>query len=96
MFKLRAWALSSVERIEESVESYLMPTSVTSTRNKWVLEILSWSIYKIVRKEVYNTIWKSKVSKNQSKHTVVQRKKELYNIKYYYTSFESLGLVSLN
>ena len=43
MFKLRAWALSSVERIEESIESYLMPIFVTSARNKWVLEILSWS-----------------------------------------------------
>ena len=71
MFKLRAWALNSVERIKESIESYLMPISVTSARNKWVLEILSWSTYKIVRKEVYNTIWKSKVSKNQSNHTVV-------------------------
>ena len=73
-----------------------MPISITSTRNKWVLEILSWSTYKIVRKEVYNTIWKSKVSKNQSKHTVVQKEKELDNIKYYYTSFKSLGLASLN
>jgi len=96
VFKLRAWALSSVWIIGESVEPYLMSISVTSTRKQWVLEILSWSTYKIVRKEVYNTIWKSKVSKNQIKHTVVQREKELYNIKYYYTSFESLGLASLN
>ena len=48
------------------------------------------------QKKVHNIVWKSKVSKNQNKYTIVQREKELYNIKYYYTSFESLGTVSLN
>jgi len=55
-----------------------------------------WFTYKIVRKEVYNTVWKFKVSKNQSKYTIAQRRKELHNIKCYYTSFESLGPDSMN
>ena len=36
------------------------------------------------------------MSKNQSKYTMVQRRKEFYNIKCYYTSFKSLSLASLN
>ena len=44
---------------------------ITSTKKKLVLEILSWSIHKIVKNEVHNTVCKSKVSKNQSKHTIV-------------------------
>ena len=36
------------------------------------------------------------MSKNQSKHTVVQRGKELRNIKCHYTSFEPLGPASSN
>ena len=34
------------------------------------------------------------MSRDQSKYTIVQREKELCNIKYYYTIFESLGLAS--
>ena len=48
------------------------------------------------QKKVHNIVWKSKVSENQSKYNIVQKKKEFCNIKYYYTSFESLGTVSLN
>ena len=46
---------------------------ITSNREKLFSEVLNWSIYKIVGKEVHNVVWKSKVSRNQSKHTVVQR-----------------------
>ena len=34
------------------------------------------------------------MSKDQGKYTIVQREKELYNTKCYYTIFESLSLAS--
>jgi len=67
---------------------------ITGTKKKWIPEVLSWSTYKIVRKEVYNTVWKFQVSKNQGKHTVVQRKKEFHNIKCYYTILSFLAQIA--
>jgi len=63
-------------------------------REKQVPRILDRSTYKIIRKKVNNTVCKAKVSENWSKHTVIQRRKELCNIKSNNTSFESLGPAS--
>jgi len=68
---------------------------IIDSREKQVSRILGGSTYKIIRKKVNNTICKAKVSENQSKHTVIQRRKELCNIKSNNTSFESFGPASL-
>jgi len=45
------------------------------SKEKGVLGVLSWSIYKIVRIEVNYAVCKAKVSKNWSKYTVIQGEK---------------------
>jgi len=60
---------------------------IMNTREKGVLEVLGWFIYKIFINEVDYIVYKAKVSKNSSKYTIIQERKELHNIKYYYTIF---------
>jgi len=69
---------------------------VTGFRKKGISRVLGRSTYKIVGKEVYNAVCKTKVAENGGKHAVIQRRKELSDIKCNNTCFKTLGLASSN
>ena len=86
--------IKGAERIGESAEPCPTPTSASQAPERKEFQEYWVDLPTRQSEEVHNTVWKAKVSKNQSKHTVVQRGKELHNIKCNNTCFKTLGPAS--